>query len=160
MANDQGSEESRRWAPSRIASATVLVLLVFGGIAYGIYSLTSSSGSGSNNNNPLSTSNNQHLTSPKPRSSNTHSVTNNNSPSTTNKSASGGSSVGAKTSDGVSNISGTAPSVSNNSSAPQSNQQLSNTGPGNIAMIGFVVAALLGTIAHYGWRKLRSNLSF
>ncbi len=148
MANDAGSEEPRRWAPSRIASAAVLVILVLGGVAYGIYSLTSSGGSGSNS--PFSTKNNQHLTSPKPKSSNNAPIANNNS-SSSNKSTSGST----KSTNDTSTSGGSTPSSGGSSTT--SGQQLSNTGPGDTAIIGFAAAAVLGTVAHYGWRKLRSE---
>ena len=42
MVDDNG-DEPRRWAPSRVASAAILVVLVLGGLAYGIYSLVNTS---------------------------------------------------------------------------------------------------------------------
>lgn len=125
------TEEPRRWAPSRIASAAILALLVLGGIAYGIYSLTGGSG----NNNKSSTSNSQNLTAPKPKTSQAPKT------SSTPPATSGSSST----------------SAANGSSSATSSQggSLSNTGPGDTALIGFVGATLLGTAVHYGWRKLR-----
>jgi len=41
---------------------------------------------------------------------------------------------------------------------PATTKQLTNTGPGNIAIIGFLAAFLVGAAFHYGWRnKHHSN---
>lgn len=148
---NNGSGEPRRWAPSRIASAAVLVLLVLGGIAYGIYSLTSNGSNNSNNVNPNS-SKSQNLTNPAPQKGT--------SKSTPPKTATNGgktSTSGSKSS-GTSSSSSSASSSASGGATPSTtaNGQLSNTGPGDVAAVGFVVASVVGAFAHYGWRKFRS----
>jgi hypothetical protein len=36
---------------------------------------------------------------------------------------------------------------------------LSNTGPGDTALYGFISATIIGTLSHYGWRRFRRNQS-
>ena len=130
MNTDSNNEsgQPRRWELSRIASAAVLVLIALGGLAYGIYSLIgNSTPSNSGVNAPPASS-----TRP------TQSVSPN-----------------SQLPSNYSSVSGT-PSLSNNAaqnSSSSSGVQLSNTGPGNVALYGFVIASLLGTVGHYGWRR-------
>ena len=150
MANVSADNEPREWSFSRIASAAILLILFFGGIAYAVYSFTQ--GSGSNSSSKQSATNilpSQSTGSGvKPKTQTKSSSTSKTAPSnnaTTSKSQAATSNSGAS--------SGT----STAQSATAGTSQLTNTGPGNTAMIGFIVAAVLGTIGHYGWRKARSS---
>ncbi len=123
---DSGNSSLRRWAPSRIASALVLVIVILGGAAYGIYTLTSSS--------PSKPS----VSSQSPKEQSTKSPN-----SGTNNSSSGSN-----------------PGSSN--STPSTNQgnssgSLTNTGPGDTALISFIAFSAIGTVTHYALRKLRSS---
>ncbi len=122
-----------RWSASRIISAAVLLIVVLGAIAYGIYSLATGGGS-----KPNIAVNNSHSF-PAPNS-NTQPGSNS-SPAT-----SPGSGSAATNSTGSSSQTGTA-----------STSNLSNTGPGDTALIGFMAAFIIGTTAHYGWRRLHSG---
>lgn len=111
--NDNGSNMPMRWAASRIASAVILILLVLGGLAYGIYSLVNSSD-----------------TTPTPHST-THT-----------KQAP------------ITKVTAPTPSSSIAAQTPSDTQtQLTNTGPGDVALIGFIGASLIGGLGHYAWRK-------
>lgn len=143
MADNNGSIEPRRWAPNRIASAAVLALLVCAGVAYGIYSLTSSNGS-----NQSTTSGNQQLTSPSPNSRGSTKA-----PSSSQPSSKGS----ANSQPSVSSNSGSNSSTTTSGGAVSQGGQLTNTGPGDTAVIGFGIAFMVGTLGHYSWRKLRSN---
>lgn len=144
MSEVNEGESTRRWAPSRVASAAVLALLVLGGIAYGIYSLTAGSSGPSSS---TSTIGGTHLVNPAPQAA-TNPPTGS-SKSSPSKTAPAPSSKTPATS---------SPSSSSPSSTGASSTgQLTNTGPGDTAFIGFVSAAAIGTILHYSWRKWRQS---
>ncbi len=113
-----------RWAAKRIASAIILVALILSGLGYGIYSILNNSSSPAVSK-PQSSSK-VAASKPKP--------TTNNPPSSSVSSAASGSTavVPAATASG----------------------QLTNTGPGDVAIIGFMGVSLIASLAHYGWAKL------
>ena len=125
----------RRWSATRIASAAVLLIVILGAIAYGIYAWVNSGGSGKHNqtasNSVTNSSPNNNLAQPFPKANNS------NGSGSTNGSSANNSTSGQ--------------------SAANSTTQLSNTGPGDTTLIGFLAATVTGTAVHYGWRKLRSN---
>ncbi len=127
MVDDDGNEP-RRWAPSRVASAGILVVLILGGLAYGIYSLVNTSST---------TTTHPHTVAPalKPKQNSSPAK-----PTTT---------PGATT---------TSPAPFSSAKVPPSNS-LSNTGPGDTALYGFISATIIGTLSHYGWRRFRRNQS-
>ncbi len=155
MANVTPDNEPRKWSVSRIASAAILLILFFGGIAYAIYSFTQGSGSSSNQ----AASNNQTLPGiTQQKSSPSTGSTKSSTPKSSAPTGSGNTSS-TKTTTGASSAgSGQQSSQSTGSSTTAgSSSQLANTGPGDTALIGFVVASILGTISHYGYRKARSS---
>lgn len=136
--------DTRRWSASRIASASVLLLLVLAAIAYGIYSWVASGSSSSK-----STAINQHIVAPAPNTKNGSSPKSNKSTTsktTVNAPAKGSSSVSA-------NAGSNGTSTAKSASGSTATTSLSNTGPGDTAAIGFVAASVLGTALHYGWRR-------
>lgn len=128
MVDDNGNEP-RRWAPTRVASAAILLVLVLGGLAYGIYSLV--------NTSSTNTTTHPHAVEPalKPKQ-NSAPVKPTTTPSTTT----------------------TSPAPSSSTTAPQSHS-LTNTGPGDAALYGFMAATIIGTLSHYGWRRFKRNQS-
>ncbi len=128
----------RRWAINRIVSVAILMLLVLGGVAYGVYNLTS--GSSSNLlHKTKTTTNESHLASPVRQKK-----TNNSSNSYNQTNLSTGS-IGA------------ASNKATGLSVTPSSGQLTNTGPGNVAFVGFGIVTVISTIFHYGWRKRRTS---
>ncbi len=129
-----------KWSISRIISAVVLVLIVLGAIAYGIYSLTQSS-SPSHNQTATTT----HLTAP--------------SPNTKSKSSSKNKTNAAANKQPVASAN-TAPSTTNqpsSSTVSGSSKQLTNTGPGETALYGFILASIIGYSIHFFWRKIQNS---
>jgi hypothetical protein len=118
----------RKWSISRIASAILLALIVLGGAAYGIYSLVSSGPSKPSVTHHVAT--NQSAKSPKAATTTP--------PST--KSTTGESS-----------------SPNTNSNVAPSSGNLTNTGPGEDALIWFGAATAIGTAGHYLLRRFTSR---
>ncbi len=125
-------ETPRRWSATRIASAAILLIVILGAVAYGIYSWANS---GSNTKHNQTASN---------------SVTNNSAnnlaqpfPKTNSSGSNSSAGASGSTTNGVSGQ-----SASNSST-------LTNTGPGETALIGFMAATAVGTLIHYGWRRHR-----
>jgi hypothetical protein len=118
-----------RWAAKRIASAAILVLLILGGLSYGIYSLVNT-GSSPTVSKPQSSSK---VKAPAPKQTTTS----------------------------------TSPSVASQASTPiptpttaQTSGQLTNTGPGDVALVGFISVTLVAALTHYGWGKLKLRRNF
>jgi cobalamin biosynthesis Mg chelatase CobN len=139
MNNEPINEERPiRWSLFRIVAAVSVLVIVLGGIVYGIYSLTQSS-----SNVEQVPLNSNHLVFPKPSTSKAKTKGTNSSTTSSGKTATTTSTNNTNTSQ--QNASG--------STAAASSGQLSNTGPGNSIFIGFVAAFVIGAFLHYGWRK-------
>jgi len=137
--SDSSSNEQqhpREWSLSRVAGAVVILIVVLGGIAYGIYSLTNSSTS-----TKPTTSQSSHLVNPTP-------------PPTTSKTKTSTKPSNTSSTNGADAAKSSNQNSSSASTSPTSNStQLTNTGPGDVAIIGFIVAFVLGGAIHYLWRK-------
>jgi len=138
MSDNSASEPAPiRWSLSRVVAAVIILIIVLGGIAYGIYSVTQN---GSNTKQTIAKSN--HLVNPTPPTS----ASNNNQKKTVAPSTTSGKSSAAVNKN---------TSSSTTSSTSSSSGQLTNTGPGNTAIVGFISAFLFGMLLHYLylWRK-------
>ena len=136
---EDGNNEIRRWSASRIIAAVILLFIIAGGLAYGIYSWTYNNTTHSTARASNSSSSNSGSTPPVPISSPTH----NNGSSSSNVAA-------------PNNGEGTSSTPVSTTPAPTATQ-LTNTGPGDTALIGFMVATVLGTVIHYRWRRIRQS---
>lgn len=133
-----------RWSLSRIISAVILLIIVVVGISYGIYDLTSK---GSNSANH-SVSNGSHLVNPTPPTSTKNKSTTTNTKGVNNPAISTNANTNNATKQTTS-TSPTTPAVSSN--------KLTNTGPGDVAVIGFIGAFSIGFAIHYSWRRRHIN---
>ncbi len=135
MSDSSSNEQQhpREWSLSRIAAAVIIVIVVLGGISYGIYNLTKSSAP----TNPT-TAQSSHLVNPTPPSTTTKTKT-----STTKSSNTSSASAANSSSQNSSSL----------STSSSTHTQLTNTGPGDVAIIGFIVAFVVGVAIHYLWRK-------
>jgi predicted PurR-regulated permease PerM len=122
-----------------VFAAVIILIIVLGGIAYGIYSVTQN---GSNTKQTIAKSN--HLVNPTPPSASKNNQKKTVAPSTTSGKSS--AAVNKNTSSST---------TSSTSSTSSSSGQLTNTGPGSTAVVGFISAFLLGMLLHYLylWRK-------
>lgn len=155
--------EPRRWSSSRIISAAVLIVIVLAAIAYGVYNLTQNGNSRSN-----TAINSGNLVAPTPSKSNSNTTKLNsgtshgvNGPShkTTSQTKSNtksNSSTGVASNAGTASTNGSANPAGTPAPTAPSNQ-LTNTGPGDSALFSFMFVAFLGSVAHYGWRKHRTD---
>ncbi len=135
MSDSSSNEQQhpRAWSLSRIAAAVIIVIVVLGGIAYGIYNLTKSSAP-----TKPTTAQSSHLVNPTPPSTTTKTKT-----STTKSNNTSSASAANSSSQNSSSL----------STSSSTHTQLTNTGPGDVAIIGFIVAFVVGGAIHYLWRK-------
>ncbi len=129
LETNSDSSVPMRWAAKRVASAAILVILILGGLSYGIYSLVNTGSSPTVSKPQSSSSSKTKAALPKQTASNV--------PSTSTSQAS-----------------------TPTSSTSQTSGQLTNTGPGDVALIGFISVTFVAALAHYTWRKLTLRRNF
>lgn len=122
-------QQSRQLSINRVVLAVLGLIIILVGAVYGIYSLSQPSA----RNKPAVSTNK--LVSPHPANNN---QTNSSAATTPNKNGS------------VASNSGTAQS---NNQPGTGSSQLTNTGPGDTAAIGFIVATMFGAAIHYSWQR-------